>query len=123
MVRSPCVKTLLPCWLGPRTDLRTVPGTDHPADSARSQECFLYTRVATMLAWGESEPKLLVSIKISKGLKEPSAFLNCPSSGPITLLLNRVSTAACVPAIVSPSTRRTHPVLLRLGTSPMTAYV
>src|ERR1700733_7046315 len=121
MAQSPCVKTLLQCWLGQRTALGTVPRTGHPADSARSQECFLYTRVATMLAWGESEPKLLVSIKISNGLKEPSAFLNCPTSGRITLLLNRVSTAAWVPAIVSPSTRRTHPVLSRLGTSPMTA--
>src|SRR5450631_2003735 len=121
MVRSPCVKTSRRCWLEQKEDLGTGQKTDHPADSARSQECFLYTRVATMLAWGESEPKLLVSIKISKGLKEPSAFLNCPRSGRITLLLNRVSTAAWVPAIVSPSTRRTHPVLLRLGTSPMTA--
>jgi CheY-like chemotaxis protein len=105
----------------PGTGQKTGQGTNHPADSAPSQECFLYTLVATMLAWGESDPKLRVSIKISKGLKEPSPFLNCPRSGRITLLLKRVSTAAWVPAIVSPSTRRTHPVLLRLGTSPMTA--
>jgi hypothetical protein len=47
-----------------------------------------------MLAWGESDPKLLVSIKISNGLKEPSPFLNCARSGRITLLLKSVSTAA-----------------------------
>src|ERR1700677_2068081 len=38
-----------------------------------TQECFLYILVATTLACGESDPKLLVSIKISNGFREPSA--------------------------------------------------
>ena len=54
----------------------TFEGTRFPVGSdwvqGRVQECFLYTLVATTLACGESDPKLLVSIRISNGLREPS---------------------------------------------------
>src|ERR1700722_16483251 len=68
-----------------------------------------------IFACGEFEPKLLVSIRSSNGFSLPLPAAALLRTGSISSLLKRMSVAAWVPAIVSPSTISIQPVFFRFG--------